>query len=72
MGSAPITVHRPLASGGRRVTVHRRGRDEMLGLAQSDRDLVVFLEAAGVLDPETVLDDPRWVEWRGGRAHQWA
>lgn len=29
-----------------------------------------LLEAAGVLDPETVMDDPLWVEWRGGCAHQ--
>lgn len=40
-------------------------RGTILGLAYSDRDLVVFLEAAGVLDPEQVLDDPLWVEWRG-------
>lgn len=63
--SAPIVVHRPGASGGRRVTVHRDGRDEILGLAHSDHDLVVFLEGAGVIDPETILDDPQWVEWRG-------
>ncbi|MFE7427535.1 MULTISPECIES: hypothetical protein [unclassified Streptomyces] len=36
-----------------------------------NRDLVVVLEAAGTADPETVLDDPLWVEWRGGRAHEW-
>ncbi|MFE9137793.1 hypothetical protein [Streptomyces sp. NPDC007355] len=71
MTTAPITVHRLSASGGRRVTVHRYGADEILGLAHSDYDLIVFLEAAGILDPETVIDDPAWVEWRGGRAHQW-
>lgn len=71
MGGAPIVVHRPSASGGWRVTVYRHGRDEILGLAFSDHDLVVFLEAAGVIDPEMVLDDPHWVEWRDGRAHQW-
>jgi hypothetical protein len=31
----------------------------------------VFLEQAGILDPEPLLDDPTWIEWRGGRAHQW-
>ncbi|MBM9623609.1 hypothetical protein [Streptomyces zhihengii] len=72
MRTAPIIVHRPSASGGRRVTVHTQGRDEILGTAYSDHDLVVFLEAAGILDPEAVLDDPRWVEWRGGRAHHWS
>ncbi|MEU9779287.1 hypothetical protein [Streptomyces sp. NPDC047968] len=70
-GGAPIVVHRPSPSGGRRVTVKRRGRAEVLGLAHSDRDLVVFLERAGLSDPDGILDDPRWVEWRGGRAHEW-
>ncbi|MFB7553033.1 hypothetical protein [Streptomyces sp. NPDC056154] len=51
--------------------VHRYGRDEILGLAHSDHGLVVFLEAAGAADPETVLDEPLWAEWRGGRAHEW-
>lgn len=71
MGSALIVVHRPSASGGRRVTVHRHGQNEILGLALCDDDLVVLLQAAGVFDPRTVLDDPRWLEWRHGRAHQW-
>ncbi|WP_274562429.1 hypothetical protein [Streptomyces spiramyceticus] len=71
MESAPIVVHRPSANGGRRVTVHRHGRDEILGTAYSDHDLVVFLEAAGVAEPDAVTDDPRWVEWRGGDPHQW-
>jgi hypothetical protein len=60
-------VHRPSETGGRRVTV----RDRIIGLAHSDHDLVVFLEGAGLDDPEGVLDDPMWVEWRGGRAHEW-
>ena len=71
MDGAPSVVHRPSPSGGRRVTVHLRGRDEILGTAYSDHDLVVFLEATGIEDPDTVIDDPGWVEWRGGRAHQW-
>ncbi|WP_010062568.1 hypothetical protein [Streptomyces globisporus] len=41
----PIVLHRPsvigpLALGGRRVAVHRHGRDAVLGIACSDRDLV--------------------------------
>ncbi|MGW7259520.1 hypothetical protein [Streptomyces sp. NPDC054834] len=70
MTSVPIIVHRPVGTGGRRVTVHRHGRDEVLGTAYSDHDLVVFLEGAGVADPEAILDDPEWVEWRGGHAHE--
>lgn len=50
--------------------MHRHGRDEILGSAYSDRDLVVFLENVGIADPDAVLDDLRWVEWRGGRAHK--
>ena len=69
MSCAPIVVHRPSVSGGRRVSVHRHGRDEILGTAYSDHDLVVFLEDAGIDDPDAVVDDGRWVEWRGGPAH---
>ncbi|GAA2516360.1 hypothetical protein GCM10010393_56700 [Streptomyces gobitricini] len=47
MSSAPIVVHRPSSSGGRRVTVHRQGQDEIFGTTNSDHDLVVFLEGAG-------------------------
>lgn len=65
--SAPIVVHRPSPTGGRRVTVG----DEILGLAHSDRDVLEFLRRAGLPDAEELLDDPQWVEWRGGRAHQW-
>ncbi|WP_331758184.1 hypothetical protein [[Kitasatospora] papulosa] len=68
MQHPPIVVHQLSPSGGRRVTV--RGR--ILGLAYSDDELLVFLEGAGLQDPDLVLDDPAWVEWRGGRAHEWA
>ena len=70
--SAPIVVHRPSDSGGRRVTVHSSGREEILGTAFSDHDLVVFLEGAGVAEPDAILDDPQWVEWRGGPAHEFS
>ncbi|MGW5307810.1 hypothetical protein ACWERF_28265 [Streptomyces griseoluteus] len=70
---APIVVHRPSRTGGRRVTMHTDdGRDEILGTAYGDHDLVVFLESAGASDPEALLDDPGWVEWRGSPPHQWA
>ncbi|WP_030987240.1 hypothetical protein [Streptomyces sp. NRRL WC-3744] len=72
MSSAPIVVHRPSPSGGRRVTVHRHGHDEVLGTAYSDHDPVVFLESAGVADPDARLDDPQWVQWRGGPAHEFS
>jgi hypothetical protein len=63
---APVVVHPPSPGGGRRVTV----RGEIVGLAHSDRDLVEFLRRAGLEDADLILDDPRLVEWRGGRAHQ--
>ncbi|WP_394427403.1 hypothetical protein [Streptomyces sp. SGAir0957] len=50
--------------------MHSDGWDRVLGTAYSDHDLVVFLEAAGVADPDSALDDPQWVRWRGRGAHQ--
>jgi hypothetical protein len=52
--------------------MHSPGRAGILGTAYSDHDLVVFLEGAGIQDPDSILDDNRWIEWRGGRAHQWS
>ena len=65
--AAPIIAHRPSPTGGRRITVG----DEILGLAHSDGDVLEFLRRAGLPDAEELLDDPRWVEWRGGRAHHY-
>ncbi|NGN65469.1 hypothetical protein G5C51_16390 [Streptomyces sp. A7024] len=65
---APIIVHPPSPSGGRRVTV----RGQILGLAHDDRDLVEFLRRAGLEDADMSLDDPHLIEWRGASPHQWA
>ncbi|MER7624584.1 hypothetical protein [Streptomyces sp. NPDC126503] len=65
MSTAPVVVHRPSATGGRRVTV----RGEIAGLAHRDADVIEFLRRAGIPDAGELLDDPAWVEWRGGRAH---
>ncbi|MGW0607848.1 hypothetical protein [Streptomyces sp. NPDC002640] len=70
--TAPIVVHRPSPTGGRRVTVHRHGRDEVLGVACGEDDVAVFLDAAGVTEPEALWDDPQWVEWRSGPAHEFS
>ncbi|MFE7332469.1 hypothetical protein ACFU8W_48055 [Streptomyces sp. NPDC057565] len=67
MVAAPIVVHRPSPTGGRRVTAYGK----ILGLAHDDRDLVEFLRRAGLPDTETLIDDPQMVEWQGGRAHKW-
>jgi hypothetical protein len=53
------------------VTVHINGRDERLGLAHSDHDIIVFLADAGMADPERALDTPALVEWQGAAAHQY-
>ncbi|MBK3540579.1 hypothetical protein JHN61_31125 [Streptomyces sp. MBT67] len=45
----------------------RRG----LGLAHSDHDVIVFLSEAGLEEADRLLDNPVWVEWRGGRAHSY-
>lgn len=49
--------------------MHSSDRDEILGTAYSDHDLVVVLEGADVAEPEAIWDDPQWVEWRCGQAH---
>lgn len=67
MASAPIVVHPPLGTSGRRVTA----RGQILGLAHSDADVIEFLRRAGLEDAEGLLDDPSWVKWRGGRAHHY-
>ncbi|MEU3602283.1 hypothetical protein ABZ714_26725 [Streptomyces sp. NPDC006798] len=64
--TAPITVHPPSPTGGRRVTAG----GSILGLAFSDRDLAVFLERAGLEDAESLVDaDSSMIEWRGAPAH---
>ncbi|MGB8945786.1 MAG: hypothetical protein WCD21_36975 [Streptomyces sp.] len=65
--AAPVAVHPPSGTGGRRVTVH----GQILGLAHSDADVVEFLRVAGLPDAEGLLDDPAWVTWRGGPSHQY-
>ncbi|MGW6023010.1 hypothetical protein [Streptomyces sp. NPDC055099] len=65
--AAPVAVHPPAGTGGRRVTV----RGEILGLAHCDADVVEFLRVAGLPDAEELLDDPAWVKWRGGVAHHY-
>ena len=61
MASAPVIVHPPLGTGGRRVTA----RGQILGLAHSDADVVEFLRRAGLDDAERLLDDPAGeVAWR--------
>ncbi|MFB6784789.1 hypothetical protein ACFCX0_48020 [Streptomyces sp. NPDC056352] len=43
----------------------------IVGLARDDRDLIEFLRWAGLDDAWDILDDPHWIEWRGGRAHRY-
>ncbi|MEU6331467.1 hypothetical protein ABZ851_29950 [Streptomyces sp. NPDC047049] len=66
-GDAPIVVHRPSSTGGRRVTA----RGQILGLAYNDADLIEFLRRAGLPADDELLDDEAWVEWRGGQAHRY-
>ncbi|QCW80375.1 hypothetical protein EQG64_33840 [Streptomyces sp. S6] len=71
MVTEQLAIHRPTTKGVRRVTVHYEGRDEILGLAHSDHDVIVFLSEAGLEEADRLLDNPVWVEWRGGRAHHY-
>ncbi|MGW7552785.1 hypothetical protein [Streptomyces rimosus] len=65
--TAPITVHRPSARGGRRVSVRTAGFDTDLGVAYSDADVEEFLRRAGLPEGVSLLDDPTWVDWSGDR-----
>ncbi|MCQ1575346.1 hypothetical protein ACFWEB_17620 [Streptomyces parvus] len=65
--AAPIVIHRPSPTGGRRVTI----QGQIAGLAYTDADVVEFLRRAGLPDADDLLDQPDWVEWRGGRAHHY-
>ncbi|MFK8905937.1 hypothetical protein [Streptomyces sp. YS-3] len=70
MTGPPIVVHRPLARGGRRVTV--LGQD--IGVVRSDRDLVEFLRQTGIeeTDAEAMVGggSPE-IEWLGAPAHEY-
>lgn len=66
--AAPIVIHRPSPTGGRRVTI----QGQIAGLAHDDQDVIEFLRRAGLPDADDLLDQGDWVEWRGGRAHQYA
>ncbi|MFF7183407.1 hypothetical protein [Streptomyces sp. NPDC008121] len=66
--AALIIVGDPAENGGRQVSVMRQGREDPLGTAFSEQEVIFFLEAAGLSDPAEILDDPRWIHWRGGRA----
>ncbi|MFJ3633728.1 hypothetical protein [Streptomyces sp. NPDC090112] len=70
MHHAPVVVHRILPSGGRQVTLRTAGREEPLGLARSDRDVIEFLRRAGVPDPDdAVLGGAGLVEWESDGPH---
>ncbi|MDX3772227.1 MULTISPECIES: hypothetical protein [unclassified Streptomyces] len=64
---APIVVHGLSLARGRAVTIN----DEIVGLVYDDQGLIELLRRAGVYDAEQCLDDPQWIEWRGGRAHRY-
>lgn len=71
MGHAPIVVHRIAPSGGRRVTVHVSGRDEILGVAHSDAGVIKLLRRAEVPDPDELVFGAQLtlIEWQGDGPH---
>ncbi|MEU0127173.1 MULTISPECIES: hypothetical protein [unclassified Streptomyces] len=71
MTNAPIVIHSPNPSGGRLVTVHINGREERLGIAHNDQELIAFLADAGLEDPERVLDSRALITWEGTAAHRY-
>lgn len=68
MSGSPITVHPPRGGGGRRVTA----REQILGIAYSDGDVVELLRLAGVEDAEDIVaSGSALIEWRGAEAHDY-
>lgn len=65
MSHGTVASHAARGFGSASVT-----RSLSLGTAYSLHALVVFLKGAGAAEPEATLDDPRWVERRGGPAHE--
>lgn len=65
--SAPIIVHPPSPSGGRRVTA----RGEILGLAHGQGELYEFLRRVGMDTDAVELADADLIEWRGGGPEVW-
>ncbi|MFC8238934.1 hypothetical protein [Streptomyces sp. NPDC057284] len=45
--------------------------DELAGLVADDHGLIELLRREGIYDAEHCLDDPQWIEWRGGRPHRY-
>ncbi|MER5680713.1 MULTISPECIES: hypothetical protein [Streptomyces] len=58
--SAPIVIHQPSPTGGRRVTI----RGQIAGLARDDQDVTEFLRRAGLPDADQLLDQPEAREIR--------
>jgi hypothetical protein len=61
-----VIVHPP-AQGRRRVTIH----GEPVGTARGIIDLLEFLRRAGLAEKAPALDDPEFIEWRGGGPGAW-
>lgn len=61
---ARFVVHGLSPRGGRSVTMHRAGyaEDDYVGTAFSEHDLLLILRSTGLVDPDLVVDDPRWVD----------
>ncbi|MEF3112394.1 hypothetical protein RB636_04155 [Streptomyces chrestomyceticus] len=66
--AAPIVVHPPSPTGGRRVTAD----GAVLGLAYELRDVEEFLRRAGVDIDTAWVEDTTLIEWRGGGPESWA
>ncbi|MFD9851587.1 hypothetical protein ACFWXZ_04855 [[Kitasatospora] papulosa] len=58
--SAPIVIHQPSPTDGRRVTI----QGQIAGLAHDDQDVTEFLRRAGLPDAERLPDQPEAREIR--------
>ncbi|MGY4917475.1 hypothetical protein ACWD9K_20025 [Streptomyces sp. 900116325] len=46
-------------------------KDEVAGFVHDDQGLIELLQRAGARNAERCLDDPHWIEWRGGWPHRY-
>lgn len=52
------------------MPLHRHGH--VHGTSYSEQDVIVFLESAGVADPDAALDDPQRVQWHDSPARMFS
>ena len=64
---APVVVHQPLLTGGRRVSV----RGQSVAVAHSLADVLAVVRRIGILLEHEEAGGTALIEWRGGGVGVW-